>query len=81
MVKGSQKTGHAQKGSVGHLKNEDNRTEKQKKIFQRVPESHLEVSKAWKLREDFKSLFESRSFKDAIQYARLWMDYVFESGI
>lgn len=63
------------------LQNEDNRTEKQKEIFQRVQKSNLEVRKAWKLRDDVQSLFESKSLKEALQYARLWIDRVLESGI
>ncbi len=41
------------------LKNEGNRTEKQKEIFQRVQESNVEVRCVWKLKEDL-NLFSNR---------------------
>ncbi len=57
------------KGSrYGRLKNEKNRTKKQEEIFQVVMESNLNVSVAWRLREDFKAIFECVSFKEAKVY-------------
>ena len=63
------------------LKNEKNRTKKQEKIFQVVKESNLNVSVSWRLREDFKAIFECTSFKEAKSYLNLWLDEVQEAGI
>ncbi len=46
-----------------------------------MQESNLEVSKALKLIEDVKSLFESKSLKEALHYACLRIGSVFESSI
>ncbi|MCY3999121.1 MAG: transposase [Flavobacteriaceae bacterium] len=69
------------KARLAILKNEDNRTEKQKVIFQRVQESHGEVRRVWKLKADVQSLFESSNWKEASSYLQLWMDSVLQSGI
>ena len=63
------------------LKNEKNRTKKQEEIFQVVKESNLNVSVAWRLREDFKAIFECTSFKEAKAYLNLWLDEVQEAGV
>ncbi len=46
-----------------------------------MQERNLQVSRAWKLRKDFKSLFESISLKEAIQYLQLWINRVILLGI
>ncbi|MCY4161231.1 MAG: hypothetical protein OXE77_05135 [Flavobacteriaceae bacterium] len=58
-TRGSENTLSAPKGSMAILENDDNRTEKQKEIFQRAPESHGVVRRIWKFKEDFPSLFGS----------------------
>ena len=63
------------------LKNENNRTKKQEDIFQVVKESNLNVSVAWRLREDFKAIFECSSLKEAKAYFNLWLDEVNEAGV
>ena len=61
------------------LKN--SRTKKQEDIFQVVKQSNLNVSVAWRLREDFKAIFECASFKEAKAYFNLWLDEVQEAGV
>ena len=46
-----------------------------------VKESNLNVSVAWRLREDFKAIFECTSFKEAKAYLNLWLDEVQEAGV
>ncbi|MCY4225480.1 MAG: transposase [Bacteroidetes bacterium] len=63
------------------LKNEKNRTKKQDEIFMVIKESNLNVSIAWRLREDFKAIFECTSFQEAKEYFNLWLDEVQEAGV
>ena len=46
-----------------------------------VRESNLNVSVAWRLREDFKAIFECSSFTEAKAYFNLWLDEVNEAGV
>ena len=46
-----------------------------------VKESNLNVSVAWRLREDFKAIFECASLKEAKAYLNLWLDEVNEAGV
>lgn len=63
------------------LKNEANRTEKQDAIFKVVQASNLEVSQAWRLREEFKGIFECTCFAEAKTYFELWLTSVEESAV
>ena len=58
------------------LKNAENRTANQEEIFQAIQKSNLQVSIAWKLREDFKAIFRCGSFAEAKQYLTLWIESV-----
>ena len=63
------------------LKNEKNRTAKQDEIFKVVQEANLEVSHAWRLREEFKGIFECSSFAQAKRYFDLWLKSVEQMGV
>ena len=70
------------KGSrFARLKNEHNRTKKQDKIFKVVPEANLQVSHAWRLREEFKGIFACTSFAEAKAYFELWLASVAEAAV
>ncbi len=63
------------------LKNEKNRTKTQEEIFKIIQEANLEVSVAWRLREDFKALFNSTSFAEAKKDFDLWIKSVETAGV
>jgi len=54
------------------LKNKENRTEKQQEIFNRMLEENLLTAKAWLVRENFKSLFQTQ--KDVKLQYDLWKE-------
>ena len=63
------------------LKNETNRTQKQDEIFKVIQESNLQVSLAWRLREEFKGIFECHSFAEAKTYFELWLTSVQDATV
>ncbi len=63
------------------LKNEQNRTQKQNEIFQVIQKANLQVSLAWRLREEFKGIFECTSFAEAKNYLELWLASVQETAV
>ncbi len=63
------------------LKNEENRTKKQDEIFKIIQESNLQVSFAWRLREEFKGIFECSSFAEAKTYFELWLTSVQDAAV
>lgn len=63
------------------LKNEQNRTQKQDEIFKVIQEANLQVSVAWRLREEFKAIFECKTWSDAKQYFQRWFDSVKEAAV
>ncbi|KKZ12001.1 MAG: hypothetical protein TQ37_06140 [Candidatus Synechococcus spongiarum 15L] len=63
------------------LKNEHNRTKKQDEIFNVIQEANLQVSLAWRLREEFKGIFECKSFAEAKKYFELWLASVQETAV
>ncbi len=58
------------------MKNEQHRTQKQDEIFKVIQEANLQVSVAWRLREEFKAIFECASFNEAKKYFELWLTSV-----
>jgi transposase len=57
------------------LKNPDNLTEKQQLKFASIAQANLEVSKAWTVRENFKSLFNPQQTpEDALFLFDAWSD-------
>ncbi|MXW15217.1 MAG: transposase [Rhodothermaceae bacterium] len=63
------------------MKNEANRTANQEDIFQAIQKLNLQVSIAWRLREDFKAIFRCRSFADAKKYFKRWLKSVNEEAV
>ena len=63
------------------LKNAENRTERQEKMFQIIKRANYEVSRVWTLKENFKSLFGCESRGEAIRYFRLWYANVLKYDI
>ena len=63
------------------LKYEANRTANQEDIFQAIQKLNLQVSVAWRPREDFKAIFRCRSFADAKKYFKLWLESVKEEAV
>ena len=75
------KQAELQNARLAILKNDDNRVEKQKEVFLRVLESHGDIRRVWKLKEDLKSFFESSTWKEASPYLQCWMNSVIPSSI
>ena len=63
------------------LKNEQNRTQKQDEIFKVIQEANLQVSVAWRLREEFKAIFGRKTLSDAKQYFQRWFESVKEAAV
>ncbi len=63
------------------LKNEEDRTEFQEEIFKVIQEANLEVSVAWRLREDFKAILNCTPYAEAEKDVDLWIDRVKETGM
>ncbi len=63
------------------LKNETHRTQKQDEIFKVIQDANLEVSLAWRSREDFKGIFACSSFPEAKAYLELWLTSVREAAV
>ena len=61
------------------LKNPINRTERQNQVFQIIIEANIEVAKAWTLKEDFKSIFESKTIDVASNYFN--PDFMAKNGV
>ena len=49
------------------LKNEENLTEKQRIKFDSIQAANFEVSKAWRIRENFKAIFDSQNINEAVE--------------
>lgn len=76
------KTHEALKGSrYVLLKNEKNRTEKQNEIFKAIQASNIQVSIAWRLREEFKAIFGGDSYTEASTYFKLWLESVKNAAV
>ena len=63
------------------LKNEDKRTEKQDEVFKVIQAANFQVSIAWRLREEFKSIFGGDSYSDSDTYFDLWIKSVKKESI
>ncbi len=64
------------------LKNKENLTQKQQEQYQIIKESNFEVTKAWQIRENFKSLFNySHEDIGATEILKLWAQDSFMKGI
>lgn len=63
------------------LKNEENLTEKQRIKFETIQSANLEVSKAWRIRENFKDIFGSQNIKEALELFWKWGRSVLRTNI
>jgi transposase len=63
------------------LKNKENLTDKQQIVFEHIQAANYQVSKAWRIREDFKDIFGSQSITDAITLFIKWGASVLNSHI
>ncbi len=63
------------------LKNEDKRTEKQDEVFKVIQTANFQVSIAWRLREEFKSIFGGDSYSESDTYFGLWLESVKKESV
>jgi len=56
------------------LKNPDNQSEKQRIKFESISNTNYEVSKAWRVKENFRDIFGCRSFEDAFVLVVQWIN-------
>jgi transposase len=63
------------------LKNKENLTDKQQIIFDHIQAANYQVSKAWRVREDFKAIFGSQSISQAITLFIKWGASVLNTNI
>jgi transposase len=70
-----------QKARFTVLKNEENRTEKQAEQFKAINEANLLTAQAWRVRENFKALFEQNEMLPLIELYDLWVEDAIKTGI
>jgi len=63
------------------LKNPENLTDKQQIVFDHIQKANYGVSKAWRVREDFKAIFKSQSTLQAITLFIKWGASVLNTNI
>lgn len=63
------------------LKNAENQTRKEQASFGQISELNLKTSVAWRIRENFKSLYECESPKAALNFFLRWQEHARASGI
>lgn len=56
------------------LKNQENRTEQQQRNFENIAKANLETSKAWLVRENFKSVFKLNHWEDKLILYKNWLE-------
>lgn len=56
------------------LKNEQNRTEQQQRNFETIAKANLKTSKAWVVRENFKSVFKFNHWEDKLILYKNWLE-------
>lgn len=61
-----------QKYSV--MKNQENRTENQQKIFVEMTKVNLKTSEAWAIRENFRTIFHPNHWSDKLQLYKIWLE-------
>lgn len=55
------------------LKNQENRTEQQQRNFENIAKANLKTSKAWLVRENFKSVFKLNHWIDKLSIYKNWL--------
>jgi len=63
------------------LKNENHRTKSQQQIFKRIHKANLDVEVVWRLREDFKTIFNCPSYAEAEKELNLWLNRVKKTNV
>lgn len=63
------------------LKNEKNRTKRQSTQFDAINDANLLTAQAWRVRENFKALFEQTGYLDLIDVYDKWMENALQTGI
>lgn len=64
------------------LKNAANRTESEREKFSHMNELNLKTAQAWRVRENFRGLYELCSnYKDALVYFLKWKDHAIATGL
>lgn len=63
------------------LKNEANRTEKQAEQFKAINDANLLTAQAWRVRENFKMIFEESDYFNVIELYDSWMMNALNTGI
>lgn len=63
------------------LKNQANLTDKQRIIFEHIQAANYQVSKAWRVREDFKDIFDSSTTENAFGLFIKWGASVLNTNI
>lgn len=61
-----------QKYSV--MKNQENRTENQQKVFEEMTKVNLKTSEAWAVREDFRTVFNPNHWSDKLYLYKIWIE-------
>jgi len=63
------------------LKNEANRTERQSNQFDAINDANLLTAQAWRVRENFRGLFEQTGYLNLIEVYDKWMENALQTGI
>ena len=63
------------------LKNPENQTEKQRIKFESISQSNYEVSRAWRVKENFRDIFGSPTIKEASSMIFQWVTNAIQTNI
>ena len=63
------------------LKNEANRTARQSNQFDAINDANLLTAQAWRVRENFRGLFEQTGYLNLIEVYDKWMENALQTGI
>lgn len=63
------------------LKNPENQTEKQRIKFEAISESNYEVSRAWRVKENFRDIFGCPSLSEASSLIFQWVNHAIQTNI
>ncbi len=63
------------------LKNEANRTTRQSSQFDAINDANLLTAQAWRVRENFRALFEQTGYLNLIEVYDKWMENALQTGI
>lgn len=63
------------------LKNPENQTQKQLEKFESISEANYEVSRAWRIKENFRDIFGCESIREALTLVVQWINHALKSNI